>query len=329
MIICRTPLRISFFGGGTDYPVWYNQHGGLVLSATINKYNFLTVRELPPFFPFNYRIRYHLKEETRSIDEVQHPAVRECVKYLDFKAPLDIVHSSDLPARSGLGSSSSFSVGLLHALQSLRHYMPTKRELALQALHVEQERIKEAVGSQDQVAAAFGGLNVIRFHRANQFDVDPVIISRDRLSELEGRLLLCFTGFARTASDVAKEQIAATPDRTKELTEMTQLCERAISYLQTAEASLDRFGELLNQQWVLKRSLTASISNPIIDEIYSRGLRGGAIGAKLLGAGGGGFMLFYAPPEAHAGIRAALAEYLFVPFRFEFTGSKVVYFDHH
>jgi len=328
MIICRTPLRISFFGGGTDYPVWYKQQGGVVLSATINKYNFLTVRELPPFFPFNYRVRYHLKEETRSIDEIQHPAVRECVKYLGIKTALDIVHSSDLPARSGLGSSSSFSVGLLHALHSLGHYMPTKRELALQAIHVEQESIGESVGSQDQVAAAFGGLNVIRFNRADQINVDPVIISRERLRTLEERLLLCFTGFSRTASDVAKEQIAVTPDRTNELNKMTEICERAIFYLQSPGASLDRFGELLNDQWALKRNLTGSISNPTIDSICSRGLESGAIGAKLLGAGGGGFMLFFAPPEAHAGIRAALAEYLFVPFRFEFTGSKIIYFSH-
>lgn len=328
MIICRTPFRISFFGGGTDYPVWYREHGGAVISATINKYSYITARWLPPFFDYKHRIRYFLKEETQTIEEIQHPSVRECARYLKVEDGLEIVHNADLPARSGLGSSSTFTVGMLHTLHTLQNYMPTKRELALQAIHVEQERIGEAVGSQDQTAAAFGGLNQIRFNGVREIDVDPIIISQERLHQLQENLLLVFTGFARTAAEVAKTQIAVTPQKAKELLTMKGLCDQALDYLTNHKTSLDDFGKLLNEQWQIKRSLTDCISNPKIDQIYHTGIKNGALGGKLLGAGGGGFMLFYAPKENQAAIQAALDEKMFVPFRFEFTGSKIVYFSH-
>jgi D-glycero-alpha-D-manno-heptose-7-phosphate kinase len=299
-----------------------------VISATVNKYSYITARWLPPFFDYKHRIRYFLKEETQTIDEIQHPSVRECARHLNIQDGLEIVHNADLPARSGLGSSSTFTVGMLHTLYTLQNYMPTKRELALQAIHIEQERIGEAVGSQDQTAAAFGGLNQIRFNGVREIDVDPIIISQDRLHQLQDNLLLVFTGFARTAAEVAKTQIAVTPKKADELVTMKGLCDQALSYLTNPKVSLDEFGKLLNEQWRIKRGLTNRISNPKIDDIYETGLKHGALGGKLLGAGGGGFMLFYAPREYHAAIQSGLDKKMFVPFRFEFTGSKIVYFSH-
>ncbi|MEB3197660.1 MAG: kinase [Candidatus Sericytochromatia bacterium] len=327
MIICRTPFRVSFFGGGTDYPIWYRENSGAVISATINKYSYITARRLPPFFDFKHRIRYFEKEETQTIHEIRHPSVRECARYLEFDDAFELVHTADLPARSGLGSSSTFTVGALHAFHSLKNYMPTKRELALQALHVEQERIGEAVGSQDQVAAAFGGLNLIRFAGVREFDVDPIVIAPERLQRLQENLLLCFTGYARTASDIARSQIELTPTKLSELRAMSDICNTALECLTAREDALDEFGRLLNEQWRIKRGLSHLVSTPKIDEIYEAGLKCGALGGKLLGAGGGGFMLFYAPKECHANIQAVLNERMFVPFRFEFTGSKIVYFS--
>ena len=299
-----------------------------LISTTINKYNYLTVRKLPPFFDYKYRIRYVKQEHVSSADQIEHPVVRESIKLLKLREGLEIAHSSDLPARSGLGSSSSFTVGLLHSLHTLHSYMPTRRELALQAMHVEQELIGEAVGSQDQTAASFGGLNRIRFSKAREIDVDPIIVSADRLDALEDRLLLCFTGFARTASEIAARQIEATPSRQREIQAIQEMCEQAFELLTSPQNSLDEFGKLLNDQWRIKRSLTNLVSNERIDEIYDTGLRSGALGGKLLGAGGGGFLLFYAPPDRHEAIKNALGDKMFVPFRFESTGSKIVYYSH-
>ncbi len=328
MIICRTPLRISFFGGGTDYPIWYREHGGAVISSTINKYSYITSRWLPPFFEFKNRVRYFLKEETQTINEIRHASIRECSKFLNIKSGLDVVHTADLPARSGLGSSSTFTVGMLHSLHTLQNHMPTKRELAIQSIHVEQELIGESVGSQDQTAASFGGLNYIRFNSVNEIDVDPIIISYERLNELQENLLLVFTGFARTASEIAASQIVSTPEKVHELKAMQSICDQALHYLVDHKCSLDQFGKLLNEQWYIKRNMTAFVSNTAIDDIYSTGIKNGALGGKLLGAGGGGFMLFYAPKEKHSLIQSALHEKLFVPFRFESTGSKIIYFSH-
>ncbi len=328
MIISRTPFRISFFGGGTDYPIWYEKHGGIVISATINKYCFITARYLPPFFKYKHRIRYYQHEETQNLDEIKHPSVRECAKFLKIDRGLEIVHNADLPAQSGLGSSSTFTVGLINTLHALQNYMPTKRELALEAIHIEQDLIGESVGSQDQTAAAFGGLNKIVFNGVKKIDVDPIIISNERLSELQDNLMLFFTGFARTASEVAKKQIEVTPKKERELHIMKEICCESLKRLTDSKESLQEFGKLLNEQWKIKRSITAKISNKDIDLIYETGIEAGALGGKLLGAGGGGFMLFYVPKEKQIAVKEALKSKLFVPFRFEFTGSKIIYYSH-
>lgn len=328
MVICRTPLRISFFGGGTDYPIWYRKHGGAVISASINKYSYITARWLPPYFDYKYRIRYYQQEQVSSLDEIRHPSVRECVRYLNVHDGIEVVHNADVPAQSGLGSSSTFTVGMLHALHTLQNRMPTKRQLALEAIHLEQDLIGEAVGSQDQTAAAFGGLNHIRFDATGEIDVTPVVLSKDRLTELQDNLLLVFTGLSRSAAELAKVQIAVTPHKSTELNAMSGICEQALEYLVNDKCPLDNFGKLLNEQWQLKRGMTEKISNSKIDEIYAVGLKSGALGGKLLGAGGGGFMLFFAPSERHESIRAAIGGKMCIPFRFEFTGSKIIYFSY-
>jgi len=328
VIISRTPFRISFFGGGTDYPVWYEKHGGSVISATINKYCFITVRYLPPFFKYKHRIRYYQHEETQKLDKIKHPSVRECAKYLKINKGIEIVHNADLPAQSGLGSSSTFTVGLLNALYALQNYMPTKRELALEAIHVEQDLIRESVGSQDQTAAAFGGLNKITFNGRKDIEVDPIIISNERRTELQDNLILFFTGFARTASEVAKRQIEVTHQKEKELNKMMEICEEGFKLLTDSRQPLDRFGKLLNEQWKVKRSLTDKITNKEIDEIYDAGISAGALGGKLLGAGGGGFMLFYVPKEKQHTVKDILKSKLYVPFHFDFTGTKIIYYSH-
>jgi len=328
MIISRTPFRISFFGGGTDYPVWYNKYGGMTLSTTINKYAYITVRELPPFFEFKHRIQYFFKEEVNSLDDIKHPVVREAAKLLGIKKGIEMVHNADLPARSGLGSSSTFTVGLLHALYTFKSQMVTKRELALNAINLEQNIIGEAVGSQDQTIAAFGGFNLIKFNKSKTFEVQEIIISEDRLQNLQENLILCFTGFSRTAEKIAKSQIEQTPFKEKELNKMNQITNEAMNIIGNSKKSLDELGKLLNEQWSLKKSLTTLISNSAIDDIYNTVINAGAIGGKLLGAGGGGFMLFYARKENHKKIKESLKKKLIVPFRFEKTGSQIIYFSH-
>lgn len=328
MIICRTPTRISFFGGGTDYPIWYEENGGTVLSTTINKYSYITVRYLPKFFDYKYRIRYYKTEEVNTIEEILHPSVRECAKFVGIQEGFEMAHNSDLPAGSGLGSSSTFTVGMLHSLYSLKSYMPTKRELAVNALHVEQDLIGEAVGSQDQIAAAWGGFNRISFGGDKRFEVDPIIMSKDKLLELQENLILCFTGDARLAPEFATQQIKETPGRTRELQDMDSLTIEALRILTNESLEIDDFGRLLAEQWKIKRSMTSKISNPGIDEIYETGIKNGALGGKLLGAGGGGFMLFYAKKKDQAKIVDSLSRKLFVTFRFENTGSKIIYYSH-
>jgi D-glycero-alpha-D-manno-heptose-7-phosphate kinase len=328
MIFCRTPYRVSFFGGGTDYPAWYRENGGAVLSTTINKYSYITCRKLPPFFDYKYRIRYYQREETRTIEEIQHPSVRECLRFLDVENGIDIVHHGDLPAQSGLGSSSTFTVGLLHALSALKNEMWTKRELAIHAIKVEQELIGESVGSQDQAAAAFGGLNKIEFGGINEITVSPIILQPSKLESLSQHLMLFFTGQSRIASLVAEEQIQKIPEKTCNLNQMMQMVEEAINILQSKKEQLDDFGKLLNEQWLIKRSMSSKISNDQIDAIYQAGIKAGAIGGKLLGAGGGGFMLFYVRPEHQNQVRNALEHLLYVPFRFDHLGSQIIYYSH-
>ncbi len=328
MIISRTPFRISFFGGGTDYPAWYREHGGAVLSTAINKYCYITCRYLPPFFDYKYRVRYYQREEVHSIDDIQHPSVRECLKFLELMKGVDIVHHADLPARSGLGSSSTFTVGLLHALYALKHEMPTKRELALNAIRIEQDCIKESVGSQDQTIAAFGGLNRIEFGGIHEIMVTPIIMHPSRMKRLEQHLMLFFTGFSRTASDLAKEQIQQIPAKKDNLRQMMQLVTEAMSILRDKADRLDDFGRLLHEQWLIKQGMSSKISNGDIDAIYQAGLNAGALGGKLLGAGGGGFMLFFVKPAEQPRVKDALKHLLHVPFGIDHLGSQIIYHSH-
>jgi D-glycero-alpha-D-manno-heptose-7-phosphate kinase len=328
MIFCRTPYRISFFGGGTDYPAWYRENGGVVLSSTINKYSYITCRYLPPFFDYKYRIRYYQREEAMTVDEIQHPSVRECLRLLNFEKGIDIVHHGDLPAQSGLGSSSTFTVGLLHALSALKHEMWTKQELAIRAIKIEQDSIGESVGSQDQSAAAFGGLNRIEFGGINEISVSPIILQPSKLQSLEKHLMLFFTGFSRTASYVAEEQIRKIPEKSKNLKKMINLVNESISILQNKSDKLDDFGSLLNEQWLVKQGMSSKISNVDIDLIYQSGLKAGALGGKLLGAGGGGFMLFFVRPEQQDRVREKLKHLLYVPICFDHLGSQIIYYSH-
>ncbi len=326
MIISRTPFRVSFFGGGTDYPIWYREHGGAVLATTIDKYCYITCRYLPPFFEHKTRIAYSKIETVKSIDEIEHPAVRGILEYLKIREGVEIHHDGDLPARTGLGSSSAFTVGLLHALKALKQKMALKMELAREAIKIEQEILKENVGCQDQVIAAHGGLCRIDFFQNHDIHVTPVILSRERLSDFQSHLLLYFTGFSRTASEIAAEQISLTMNRRSELTAMHQMVGEAVSILEGSD-DLKDFGLLLDETWKLKRSLTTKISTPKVDEIYKAAQSAGAIGGKLLGAGGGGFMLLFAKPKDHPQIKEALRGLLRVPFSFETGGSQIIFYQ--
>lgn len=327
MIITRTPFRISFFGGGTDYPAWYLEHGGLVLATTIDKYCYITCRRLPPFFEHKHRIVYSHIENVREIAEIQHPAVRAVLGWLKVEEGLEIHHDGDLPARSGLGSSSSFTVGLLHAIRALRGQYVSKDELASQAIHVEQKVIQENVGSQDQISAAFGGLNRIEFRQNDSFDVAPVITAPDRLADLQSHLMLFFTGVSRIASEVAKAKIDNLKNRVVELKAMHAMVDEAISILQDQHTPITAFGKLLDQSWQLKRSLSDRVSTPEIDALYSAARDAGATGGKIIGAGGGGFLLLFVQPEHQARVRERLHELVHVPFKFESSGSRVVLYQ--
>lgn len=326
MIISRTPFRISFFGGGTDYPVWFQEHDGAVLAATINKYGYLTCRRLPPFFDHQYRISYSKIEHAKTITDIIHPSVRETLKFMDLDTGLEIHHDADLPARSGLGSSSSFTVGLLHALYGLKGVMPGKKRLAEEAIHIEQNLIKENVGCQDQVMAAYGGFNIIHFNRSEYVRLQPVTLKPSRSAELQRHLMLFFTGLVRTASEIAREQIHNTPQKKTELTAMYQMVEEAAAIL-TGEGDIKDFGRLMHESWMYKRTLSNKISTERIDEIYAAGREAGAVGGKLLGAGGGGFMLLFVPPELQAAVLKRLRNLLLVPFSFEGSGSTIIFFQ--
>jgi D-glycero-alpha-D-manno-heptose-7-phosphate kinase len=327
MIITRTPFRISFFGGGTDYPGWFREHGGAVLSTTINKYCYISCRRLPPFFEHKHRIVYSHIENVKHNNDIQHPAVRAILNWANVREGMEIHHDGDLPARSGLGSSSSFTVGLLNALQGLSGQMANKDTLAREAIHIEQNIIGENVGSQDQVSAAFGGFNLIEFNRNDSYDVSPVILPKSRRDELHSYLMLCFTGFSRIASEVAKSKINNLKVREKELKLMRALVNEALEILQDSNKSIDAFGRLLNESWKYKRSLSDRVSTPEIDSIYKAAMDAGAIGGKILGAGGGGFLLIFARPEKHSAIRMRLDKLIHVPFEFENSGSRVVLYQ--
>lgn len=326
MIITRTPFRISFFGGGTDYPKWFQEHGGVVLATTIDKYCYISCRHLPPFFEHKYRIVYSKIENVRKVSEIEHPAVRTILGYMRCSSGLEVHHDGDLPARSGLGSSSSFTVGMINALLALDGKRISSEELARRAIHVEQELIKENVGSQDQISAAYGGFNRIEFRRDSSFKVDPIILGRERLEEFQSHLMLFFTGFSRIASEVAKSKIDNMKYRVAELHLMKEMTHEAIATLQSS-SPIDEIGRLLDQNWKYKRSLSDKVSTSEIDQIYSTAKKCGATGGKLLGAGGGGFMVFFVKPEIQAKVRKALGHLIHVPFRFDNSGSRVVLYQ--
>jgi D-glycero-alpha-D-manno-heptose-7-phosphate kinase len=327
MIITSTPLRISFFGGGTDYPLWYREHGGSVLSTTIDKCSYITCRRLPPFFEYHSRISYSKVENVSRNEDIQHPSVRECLRYLGVNEGVEIHHVADLPARTGLGTSSAFTVGLLLGLYALRNQMRDKLTLAAEAIHVEQDLLKEAVGAQDQVSAAYGGFNRINFGKDGSIDVRRILATPDRITEIEQHLALYFTGFSRIASEVAQEQLRMTPHKQRELEAIHALVGEAENIVVNRNRSLSEFGHLLHENWQIKRSLTQKISNADIDEIYEAGRSAGALGGKLLGAGGGGFMLFFVPPGKRAALRERLKRLLCVPFSFSNKGSNVVVYE--
>ena len=326
MIISRTPYRISFFGGGTDYPAWYREHGGAVLATSIDKYCYLSARFLPPFFEHKIRVVYSKIENCHEIDEIAHPAVREILRFLRFDRGVEIHHDGDLPARSGIGSSSSFCVGLLHAMHALNGRMPSKQQLAAEGIHIEQAVLRETVGSQDQVTAAHGGFNQLCFQPSGEISVRPVTIGAERMRALESHLLLFFTGVKRTSSDVAQSYAQNFDGNKRHLRIMKDLVDEALAVL-SSDRPLDAFGALLHESWLAKRSLSKEVSTPEIDEIYQSALGAGALGGKLLGAGGGGFLLLFASPDRHESLKQKLATLIHVPFRFEFAGSQIIFYD--
>jgi D-glycero-alpha-D-manno-heptose-7-phosphate kinase len=327
MIITRTPFRVSFFGGGTDYPAWFQRHGGVVLATSIDKYCYITCRYLPPFFEHKYRIVYSRIENVQNISEIQHPAVKAVLETYNCTNGLEIHHDGDLPARSGLGSSSSFTVGLINAVMALRGQYISKEELARQAIHVEQTVIRENVGSQDQVSAAFGGLNRIEFRRDGSFDVAPIVLPIERLAVLQSHLMLCFTGLSRIASEVAQSTIDNMDQREAELRHMGALVDQAIAVLQSKTTPIEEFGQLLHESWAQKRKLSDRVSTGQIDALYDTARSLGAIGGKLLGAGGGGFFLLFVKPEHQQKVREKLSRLVHAPFRFETAGSRVVLYQ--
>lgn len=326
MIISRTPFRISFFGGGTDYPAWYRAHGGSVLATTIDKYCYLTCRYLPPFFEHKYRVVWSRIENCRTLDEIAHPVVRETLRYLKIDRGVEIHHDGDLPARSGVGSSSTFTVGLLHALHALRGHMPSKEQLARESTYIEQELLRETVGSQDQLLAAYGGFNHVIFHPSGEISVRPMTLRAERIKELNDHLMLFYTGVSRTAADVALSYVQDLGSKERELRVVRQMVDEAIAILNGGH-DLGPFGRLMHESWMVKRGLSALVSTPAIEEIYQDALAAGALGGKLLGAGGGGFMLLFVRPSRQRAVRAALRRLLHVPFRFEFLGSQIIFYD--
>ncbi len=324
MIITQTPFRMSFFGGGTDFPAFYQEHGGAVLSTTFDKYCYVTVRHLPPFFEYKTHLTYSKEEKVSDSAEIQHPAIRNAMEWLDMH-DIRLTYESDLPARSGLGTSSSFAVGMLEAFYALKGQYADKRKLADDAIYLERTLCAESGGVQDQIAASFGGMNRINFSR-DGYSVNPIIISPERKRQLNASLMLFFTGFSRFSSDIQKGTESSLKDKSAQLLEMYHLVDEAEQVLVNKERSLDDFGRLLDYSWKLKRGIASGISTDSIDAQYQRGLEAGALGGKLLGAGGGGFLLFYVPESKQASVREAMRELLYVPFAFENEGTKVIHY---
>lgn len=324
MIITQTPFRISFFGGGTDIPAFYLEHGGAILSSTIDKYCYVNAKHLSPFFDYSTELVYSKIERVNKLSEIDHPAIRAAMEYLNMRN-LRLTYEADLPARSGLGTSSSFAVGMLNAFYALKGKYANKRRLADDAIYLERTLCNEAGGMQDQIAAAFGGLNKITFGQ-HGYLVEPIVISQQRKKDLNDRLMLFFSGFSRFSAQIQKHTVQAIPKKRDQLIEMAKLVEDAKKIL-TSKAPLSEFGQLLDWTWKLKRGITDMISDSHIDDIYQSALRAGALGGKLLGAGGGGFILFYVDLENQKRVRDSLSQLMYVPFRFENRGANIIYFE--
>lgn len=321
MINACAPFRMSFFGGGTDYKPFFEKYGGSVLSTTFDKYAYVTLRRCPPFFDYHTQIRYSKTENVRKTEDIEHPLVRNCMIHMNLHN-LSIAYEADLPARSGLGSSSSFAVSLLHAMHAMKGEFASNRTLAEEAIYIEREMCNESGGWQDQIAAAYGGFNRIDFN-ADGFKVSPVIISTKRKHALESCLMMFFTGISRFGHKVAETQVKVTKSKTEELKEMLALVDEAEKVLMS-NCDIAEFGKLLSHTWELKRGLTSEISSDYIDDIYMTAKNNGAIGGKLMGAGGGGFIIFFAEPDAQPRIRKALSHLIHIPFAFESNGSKIL-----
>jgi D-glycero-alpha-D-manno-heptose-7-phosphate kinase len=325
MIISRTPFRISFFGGGTDYPEWFREHGCAVLSTTIDKY--ISVRELPPFFDHRFRVVYSVVENVQQIGDIQHPAVRGVLQTLKVDKGLEIHHDGDLPARSGLGSSSAFTVGLINAVHALHGRYVSKEALANEAINVEHCVLHERVGLQDQISTAFGGFNHIAIAQNGTYTVSPMVLPRERLHALQDHLLLVFTGISRTAAEIAETFVGNLKEKTADMHVMQQMVDQATNILSSPSTPLVEFGALLKEAWTLKRSLSDSVSNSTVDSLLETAIAAGALGGKLLGAGGGGFMLLFVRPEDRLRVQESLRKLITVPFRFEMAGSRIALYQ--
>lgn len=326
MIITKTPFRMSFFGGGTDMESFFREHGGAVLSTTFDKYCYVNVRHLPRFFDYSTELSYSQMERVTTVEDIQHPAIRNAMKMLDMYE-IRLTYEADLPARSGLGTSSSFAVGMLNAFYALKGRYADKKKLADEAIYLERVLCKEAGGWQDQIAAAFGGMNRIEFNKDGTYDVRPIIIHPDRKKQLNDNLLMFFTGFTRFSSDMQKANASGYAEKIKQLQQMYALVDDAEKVLEDKHADLDDFGRLLDTTWRLKRQTGGAITTNSIDALYEKGIAAGALGGKLLGAGGGGFLVFYVKPEKRKTVMDAMEDLLYVPFRFEDGGTQVIHYS--
>lgn len=325
MIITKTPFRMSFFGGGTDMENFFKENGGAVISTTFDKYCYVNVRHLPRFFDYSTELSYSKTERITDVEEIQHPAIRNAMKMLDMHE-LRLTYEADLPARSGLGTSSSFAVGMLNAFYALKGKYADKKKLADEAIYLERALCDESGGWQDQIAASFGGFNRINFN-ADGYEVLPIIISPERKKRLNSNLMMFFSGFTRFSSDIQKANNVSAEEKKVQLQEMLLLVDEAEEVLTNKEKDLDDFGRLLDHTWKLKKQTGSSISTGGIDEYYQKGMDAGALGGKLLGAGGGGFLVFYVQPEYQEAVRAAMHELLYIPFQFEDGGTRVIYYS--
>ena len=325
MIITKTPFRMSFFGGGTDMESFFREHGGAVLSTTFDKYCYVAVRHLPRFFDFSTHLTYSKMEFVKDVEEIEHPAIRNAMKMLDMYE-IRLTYEADLPARSGLGTSSSFAVGMLNAFYCLKGKYADKKKLADEAIYLERVLCDEAGGWQDQIAASFGGMNRIEFNKDGTYDVRPIIIHPDRKKQLNDNLLMFFTGFTRFSSDLQKANQAGYDEKVKQLQQMYALVDDAERVLTDKHSDLDEFGRLLDHTWRLKRQTGGAITTNSIDALYEKGIAAGALGGKLLGAGGGGFLVFYVQPEKQAAVKEAMKDLLYVPFQFEDGGTRVIHY---